>query len=71
MRGQLATDKIPLQQRRLQASNMAAEAKEDPDALTVLTVTWNVGNAAPPTDLRDFLPLGGGGYDIIAVMPNI
>ena len=50
---------------------MAAEAKEDPDALTVLTVTWNVGNAAPPTDLRDFLPLGGGGYDIIAVMPNI
>jgi hypothetical protein len=28
---------------------------------------WNMGNAAPPSDMACWLPKDGGGYDIIAI----
>ncbi len=35
--------------------------------LNVLTVTWNVGNRAPPTSLDALLPTEGGEHDVIVV----
>ena len=39
----------------------------DSELLSIHVSSWNVGNAAPPEDLRLWLPRGGGGADIVAV----
>jgi hypothetical protein len=37
------------------------------DLLSVHIATWNVGNAAPPDDLKNWLPPGGNGDDIVVI----
>lgn len=41
--------------------------EEKATALSVLTGTWNAGNAAPPSDLDPWIPSKGGDYDLIVV----
>lgn len=42
-------------------------AHSGPRTLKLLTGTWNAGNARPPPDLRPWIPLGGGDFDLIVV----
>ena len=52
-------------------SELAHERRDlvtaDSELLSIHVSSWNVGNAAPPEDLRLWLPRGGGGADIVAV----
>lgn len=43
------------------------EVRQDSELLKIHVASWNVGNAAPPVDLRQWIPKGGGGADIVAV----
>eukprot|EP01043_Picozoa_sp_COSAG02_P107415 COSAG02_NODE_43426_length_375_cov_0.557971_1_plen_84_part_10 len=48
-------------------SDEDTEPTHDNDLLKIHVASWNVGNAAPPVDLKQWIPEGGGGADIVAV----
>ena len=49
------------------SGSYALVTHDNPDSLSILVATWNMGAKKPPSDLEPWLPYGGGNYDIICV----
>lgn len=62
---------LVLQNRKGRASErdlrVSDSERVDSELLKIHVASWNVGNAAPPVDLKQWIPKGGGGADIVAV----